>query len=96
MLPIISAEQRIKERHSAKVCLVGAPGVGKTTQLKTLPHEKTLFIDCEAGDLSVTDWPGDSRKSGEIGSNLDCNMKSSYTFVCIFSCIQTRKNFVGV
>ncbi|CAK0778386.1 conserved hypothetical protein [Gammaproteobacteria bacterium] len=38
----------------------------------------------------------ESRKSGEIGSNLDCNMKSSYTFVCIFSCIQTRKNFVGV
>ncbi|CAK0774304.1 AAA domain-containing protein [Gammaproteobacteria bacterium] len=60
MLPIISAEQRTKERHSAKVCLVGAPGVGKTTQLKTLPNDKTLFIDCEAGDLPVKDWSGDS------------------------------------
>jgi len=34
-LPIISAEERLKERHSAKVGLVGFPGVGKTTQLKT-------------------------------------------------------------
>ena len=38
-LPIISAEDRLKERHSAKVGLVGVPGVGKTTQLKTLPPE---------------------------------------------------------
>ena len=27
-LPIISAEDRLKERHSAKVGLVGFPGVG--------------------------------------------------------------------
>jgi hypothetical protein len=27
-LPIISAEERLKERHSAKVGLVGFPGVG--------------------------------------------------------------------
>ena len=59
-LPIISAEERLKERHSAKVCLVGFPGVGKTTQLKTLPAESTLFVDMEAGDLSVKDWPGDT------------------------------------
>lgn len=59
-LPIISAEQRLAERHSAKVVLVGVPGVGKTTQLKTLPAERTLFVDLEAGDLSVRDWPGDT------------------------------------
>lgn len=59
-LPIISAEDRLKERHSAKVGLVGVPGVGKTTQLKTLPPETTLFVDLEAGDLSVRDWPGDT------------------------------------
>ncbi len=29
MLPIISAEERLKERHSAKVGLIGFPGVGK-------------------------------------------------------------------
>jgi hypothetical protein len=60
MLPIISAEERLKERHSAKVALIGAPGVGKTTQLKTLPAESTLFVDLEAGDLSVREWPGDT------------------------------------
>jgi hypothetical protein len=60
MLPIISAEERLKERHSAKVALVGAPGVGKTTQIKTLPAHSTLFVDLEAGDLSVRDWPGDT------------------------------------
>ena len=59
-LPIISAEERLKERHSAKVALVGAPGVGKTTQIKTLPAHSTLFVDLEAGDLSVRDWPGDT------------------------------------
>jgi len=59
-LPIISAEERLKERHSAKVALVGAPGVGKTTQIKTLPAASTLFVDLEAGDLSVREWAGDT------------------------------------
>jgi ATP-dependent Lon protease len=51
-LPIISAEERLKERHSAKICLVGFPGVGKTSQIKTLPAQSTLFVDLEAGDLT--------------------------------------------
>jgi hypothetical protein len=60
MLPIISAAERLKERHSAKVGLIGMPGVGKTSQLKFLPPASTLFVDLEAGDLSVKDWPGDT------------------------------------
>jgi hypothetical protein len=59
-LPIISAAERLKERHSAKIGLVGFPGVGKTTQLLTLPPESTLFVDLEAGDLAVKRWPGDT------------------------------------
>jgi hypothetical protein len=59
-LPIYSAEDRMKEKRSAKIGLVGAPGVGKTSQLKSLPPTSTLFIDLEAGDLSVLDWPGDT------------------------------------
>ena len=59
MLPIISAEERLKERHSAKIALVGPAGVGKTSQIRTLPAESTLFVDLEAGDLAVKDWRGD-------------------------------------
>ena len=59
-LPIITADQRLAEQHSAKIGLVGFPGVGKTTQLKTLPEASTLFVDLEAGDLSVKDWRGDT------------------------------------
>lgn len=59
-LPIVSAEERLRERRCAKVVMVGFPGVGKTTQLKTLPSARTLFIDLEAGDLAVRDWSGDA------------------------------------
>lgn len=58
-LPIISADQRLAERLGVKVVLLGKSGLGKTTQLKTLPEASTLFVDLEAGDLSVKDWRGD-------------------------------------
>jgi predicted GTPase len=54
-LPIISAEERLKERHSAKICLVGFPGVGKTSQIKTLPAQSTLFVDLVASCHSIPD-----------------------------------------
>ncbi|MFC7422085.1 ATP-binding protein [Iodobacter arcticus] len=59
-LPIISAEQRMKEHRCAKIVLVGIPGVGKTSQLKTLPESETMFVDLEAGDIAVQDWHGDT------------------------------------
>jgi len=39
--------------------LLGKSGIGKTSQLKTLPEASTLFVDLEAGDLAVKDWRGD-------------------------------------
>jgi len=57
--PIISADQRLAERHGVKLVLLAPSGLGKTTQLKTLPEASTLFIDLEAGDLAVKDWRGD-------------------------------------
>ena len=57
--PIISADQRLAERHGVKLVLLGRSGLGKTSQLKTLPESSTLFVDLEAGDLSVKDWRGD-------------------------------------
>jgi len=59
-LPIISAEQRQKERRGIKGVLLGKSGVGKTSQLYSLDEKTTLFIDLEAGDLAVQDWQGDT------------------------------------
>ena len=58
-LPIISASQRLAEKQGVKLVLLGKSGIGKTTQLKTLPENSTLFVDLEAGDLAVKDWHGD-------------------------------------
>ncbi len=60
MLPIISAEQRLAQKRCAKIALVGIPGSGKTSQIRTLDTHKTLFVDTEAGDLSILDWQGDT------------------------------------
>jgi hypothetical protein len=60
MLPIISADARLAEVRCAKIALLGVPGSGKTSQLKTLPFDSTLFVDLEAGDLAVQDWQGDT------------------------------------
>lgn len=46
--------ERSKRRGITGVIL-GRPGVGKTSLLKTLDLETTLFIDIEGGDLSVRD-----------------------------------------
>lgn len=59
-LPIISADQRMKEKRGVKIALFGRPGIGKTTLLKTVAATRTLFVDVEAGDLAVLDWPGDT------------------------------------
>ena len=58
-LPIITADQRLREKKGVKLVLLGKSGIGKTTQLKTLPEDTTLFVDLEAGDLAVKDWRGD-------------------------------------
>ena len=57
---IISADERLAERRGAKILLVGPSGVGKTSQLRTLDPARTLFLDIEAGDLSVQDVPVDT------------------------------------
>ena len=59
-MKIIGADDRLAERRSAKILLVGPTGVGKTTQLRTLDSAKTPFIDVEAGDLAVQDVPVDT------------------------------------
>ena len=59
-LPIKTHEERIKEERGISGCIFGKSGIGKTSLLRTLPAEETLFIDLEGGDLSVMDWKGDT------------------------------------
>jgi flagellar biosynthesis GTPase FlhF len=59
-LPIISADQRLAEKRGSKLVIFGPSGIGKTSLLNTLAAERTLFVDLEAGDLAVQDWPGDA------------------------------------
>ena len=59
-LPIISADQRLNEQRGIKGCIFGKSGIGKTSLLWTLPEDKTLFFDLEAGDLAIEGWSGDT------------------------------------
>jgi AAA domain len=54
-MKIIGADQRLAEQRGAKVLIVGPTGVGKTSLLRTINPAETLFVDVEAGDLSVLD-----------------------------------------
>lgn len=60
MLNIITADQRLKSKRGVKALICGPAGVGKTWQLHTLDPKRTLFVDLEAGDLSVQDVPVDT------------------------------------
>ena len=57
-MDMITKSDRNKERRGTKIALVGESGVGKTTQLFSLPAKETIFIDLEAGDLAVDEWEG--------------------------------------
>jgi len=59
-MQIIKASERMKARGGIKAALFGPSGIGKTTLLKTLDAETTLFFDLEAGDLAVESWTGDA------------------------------------
>jgi len=59
-LPIISADERLKETKGIKGCIFGKSGIGKTSLLWTLDPKTTLFFDLEAGDLAVEGWQGDT------------------------------------
>jgi hypothetical protein len=73
-LKIISADARLAEKRGAKVLLLGPVAVGKTYLLRTLDPARTLFVDIEAGDLSVLEVPVPTIRieDWETARNLAC------------------------
>ena len=57
---IITADERMEEQGGIKGVIFGPAKIGKTSLLWTLDPETTLFLDLEAGGLSVRGWGGDS------------------------------------
>jgi hypothetical protein len=57
---IITASERVAEQGGVKALIAGPYGIGKTSLLRTLVPEETLFVDGEAGDLAVQDVPCDT------------------------------------
>lgn len=62
MFKIVTADQRRSGPRGVKALIVGPAGVGKTSLLRTLNPKTTLFVDLEAGDLSVQDVPADTMR----------------------------------
>lgn len=58
-MKIISADERLAQKSGIKGIIVGPAGIGKTSLLFTLNPETTLFVNAEAGELSVQEWGGD-------------------------------------
>lgn len=56
-MQITSVDQRAQEQRGVTICLAGIPGIGKTSQVRTLRERlpKALMINCEAGDLAIAD-----------------------------------------
>lgn len=58
--PIITADERMAAKDGIKGVIFGPAKIGKTSLLWTLDPAQTLFLDLEAGGLSVRGWGGDS------------------------------------
>lgn len=71
---IITADERIANQGNIKGVIFGPHKIGKTSLLYTLDPASTLFVNLEAGELSVQDWPGDSVevRTWEEARNIAC------------------------
>ncbi len=56
---IITADERLAQNRGVKGVITGPSGIGKTSLAWTLDADATLFLNAEAGDLSLQGWQGD-------------------------------------
>ena len=54
-IQIVTPEERLAEPRGVHALITGVFGVGKTSLLRTLDPETTLFVNIENGDLAVHD-----------------------------------------
>ena len=60
-MKIYTADERLNEPRGAKLVIAGPTGVGKTSLVRTIDDpSRVLFLDSEAGDLSIRDVPVDT------------------------------------
>lgn len=71
---IVSADERMQTGAGIKGVIFGGSKIGKTSLLWTLDAATTLFVDMEAGGLSVRGWTGDSVEvtDWQTAKNLAC------------------------
>ena len=71
---IITADERMVTQDGIKGVIFGPAKIGKTSLLWTMDPGTTLFVDLEAGGLSVQGWPGDSVevRTWELARDLAC------------------------
>lgn len=78
---ITSGKDRLKKESTIKCVVLGPDKIGKTTLVKTLPAEETLFFDLEGGMLALDGpedhpdwlqrgWSGDSISARQIARLL--------------------------
>lgn len=53
MLEFQTAKDRLLNKKKINMLITGVAGAGKTFCARTLPPENSLFVDCEAGTLSL-------------------------------------------
>jgi hypothetical protein len=72
MFKLVTAVERLAEsERKVSIALFGPYGIGKTSLVRSLDPEHTLFLDCEAGMLPVRDWPGRSVSIRDYSAAMD-------------------------
>jgi len=59
MLNLVTADERAREPHGAKLLIVGPSNVRKTHLTLSLDPASTAFVDTDHGTLSIVGWKGD-------------------------------------